>query len=376
VTENHEKIYMSPPHLDGAERELLLDAFDSNWIAPLGPHVDRFESEFCEYTGAAHSLALSSGTAGLHLALILAGVEAGDKVFCSTLTFAATVNAIKYCFAEPVFIDSEASSWNLDPQLLAEEFESCAKSDSLPRALVLVHVFGQSADLDPIIALCKQYQVALIEDAAESLGATYKGKHTGTFGDYGVYSFNGNKIMTTSGGGMLVSPDSAAIARARFLSTQAREPFPYYQHECVGYNYRLSNLLAAVGSGQLAKMPEKVARRREIFDTYQHKLSQCQGIGFMPEAEYGKPTRWLSVITINADAFGESTTDVRLRLEESNIEARPVWKPMHMQPVFSDCRIVGGSVSEKIFDNGLCLPSGTSLSTRDQDRIIDIIRNR
>lgn len=370
------KIYLSPPHLDGNERELLLDAFDSNWIAPLGPHVDNFENEFCDYTGAKHSLALSSGTAGLHLALILAGVEAGDKVFCSTLTFAASVNAIKYCAAEPVFIDSEVSSWNLDPQLLAEELERCVKASCLPRAIMVVHVFGQSADLDPIIELCKKYEVTLIEDAAESLGAMYKGKHTGTLGDYGVYSFNGNKIMTTSGGGMLVSSNREDIAKARFLSTQAREPFPHYQHECVGYNYRLSNLLSAVGRGQLAKMPEKVARRREIFDVYQQKLSRHNGIGFMPEAEYGESNRWLSVITIDADSFGESSTDVRLRLEKHNIEARPVWKPMHMQPVFKDCRIVGGAVSEQVFDKGLCLPSGSSLSDSDQNRVIDAIANK
>jgi dTDP-4-amino-4,6-dideoxygalactose transaminase len=370
------RIYMSPPHLDGDERALLLDAFDSNWIAPLGPHVDAFEEEFCSYTGAPNSLALSSGTAGLHLALLLSGVEAGDKVFCPSLTFAATVNAIKYCNAEPVFIDSETSSWNLDPQLLAEELERCAANNTLPRALIVVHVFGQSADLDPIVDLCKQYNISLIEDAAESLGATYKGKHTGVIGDFGIYSFNGNKIMTTSGGGMLVSSNKDSVDHARFLATQAREPFSHYQHECVGYNYRLSNLLAAVGRGQLAKMPDKVARRREIFETYQRQLSLHEGITFMPEADFGVSNRWLSVINIDAEGFGESPTDVRLRLEESNIEARPVWKPMHMQPVFKDCRVVGGKVAEGIFFTGLCLPSGSSLAFADQDRVIEAIGNK
>ena len=316
-------------------------------------------------------MALSSGTAALHLALILSGVEPGDKVFCSTLTFVATVNAIRYCSAEPVFIDSETKSWNLDPQLLAEELERCAKIEDLPRALIVVHVFGQSADLDPIVELCKKYGVKLIEDAAESLGATYKGKHTGTLGDFGVYSFNGNKIMTTSGGGMLISNNSEAIEKARFLSTQAREPYPHYQHEYVGYNYRMSNLLAAVGRGQLAKMPDKVARRREIFDIYQSQLSQHKGITFMPEADFGGSNRWLSVINIDADVSGESPTDVRLRLEESNIEARPVWKPMHMQPVFSGCRIVGGGVAETIFATGLCLPSGTQLTNEQQMRVVE-----
>lgn len=364
------RIYLSPPHLDGDERALLLDAFDSNWIAPLGPHVDAFEEDICAYAGSGHALALSSGTAALHLALILSGVEPGDKVFCSTLTFVATVNAIRYCSAEPVFIDSETKSWNLDPQLLAEELERCAKIEDLPRALIVVHVFGQSADLDPIVELCKKYGVKLIEDAAESLGATYKGKHTGTLGDFGVYSFNGNKIMTTSGGGMLISNNSEAIEKARFLSTQAREPYPYYQHECVGYNYRMSNLLAAVGRGQLAKMPDKVARRRDVFGRYYKELSVRDGIGFMPEADFGLSNRWLSVITIDEGVFGESHETVRLRLESLDIEARPVWKPMHMQPVFSECRVVGGNVAESIFAVGLCLPSGTQLTDEQQMLVV------
>ena len=370
------RIYLSPPHLDGDERALLLDAFDSNWIAPLGPHVDAFEEDICAYAGSGHALALSSGTAALHLALILSGVEPGDKVFCSTLTFVATVNAIRYCSAEPVFIDSETKSWNLDPQLLAEELERCAKIGDLPRALIVVHVFGQSADLDPIVELCKKYGVKLIEDAAESLGATYKGKHTGTLGDFGVYSFNGNKIMTTSGGGMLISNNSEAIEKARFLSTQAREPYPHYQHECVGYNYRLSNLLAAVGRGQLAKMPDKVARRRDIFGRYYKELSVRDGIGFMPEADFGLSNRWLSVITIDECVFGESHETVRLRLESLDIEARPVWKPMHMQPVFSECRVVGGNVAESIFAVGLCLPSGTQLTDEQQMLVVSGVLGR
>ncbi|MDP6962595.1 MAG: aminotransferase class I/II-fold pyridoxal phosphate-dependent enzyme [Planctomycetota bacterium] len=373
MTSTNDRIYLSPPEVGAKERELLLDAFDSNWIAPLGPHVDQFEKEFGDYTGASNSLALSSGTAGLHLALLLSGVKPGDKVLCSTFTFAASANAIMYCGADPIFIDSDEVSWNMCPSLLAEELEKCSANNSLPKALVLVHIFGQSADINPISNLCDQYGVALIEDAAESLGATYKGKHTGTIGKFGVYSFNGNKIMTTSGGGMLVSSDADAIERAKFLSTQAREPKPHYQHEVVGYNYRLSNLLAAVGRGQLFDIESKVSRRRQIFDAYQSQLGGIDGIGFMPEADFGRSNRWLSVITIDELELGLSSNQLRLKLEEHNIESRPVWKPMHLQPVFKDCRIVGGSVSELIFEQGLCLPSGTSLTPEDQQRIVGII---
>jgi len=368
------RIFLSPPHLDGRERELLLQAFDSNWITTLGPQVDAFEAEICAMTGIGHAAALSSGTAALHLGLLMLGVRPGDEVICSDLTFAASANAIAYLGAIPVFIDSDAATWNMDPALLSKELEGCRKKGRLPKAAIIVDLYGQCADFARIIQICSSYGLPVIEDAAEALGATYNGKAAGKFGAMGIFSFNGNKIITTSGGGMLVSDDPEYVRQAKFLSTQARDPAPHYQHSHIGYNYRLSNLLAAVGRGQLARLLSKIARRKQIKELYKNTLGDIPGIEFMPDAEYGEPNHWLTVIHIDPELFGADREAVRLALEAENIESRPVWKPMHMQPVFRGCRKRGGEVAEEIFNRGLCLPSGNSLSNYDQERIIGIIK--
>ena len=368
------RIYLSPPHMGEKERELLLEAFDSNWVAPLGPHVDEFEREFCEMIGVSRAVALSSGTAGLHLALLVLGVGPGDEVLVSSFTFAASANAVTYVGATPLFIDSDAGTWNMAPGLLAEEIGACGKKGKLPKAVIVVDLYGQCADYDPILEICSRYGIPVIEDAAESLGASYRGKPAGSFGRMAVFSFNGNKIITTSGGGMLVSDSEILIERARYLATQARDPLPHYQHSAVGFNYRMSNLLAAVGRGQLAHLEDRVARRRENFDFYRKALAGLPGVEFMPEASYGRCTRWLTCLTIDPAASGTTREDVRLALESENIESRPVWKPMHLQPVFHGCRVAGGAVSEEIFRNGLCLPSGTALTEGDLTRISEIVR--
>jgi pyridoxal phosphate-dependent aminotransferase EpsN len=357
------------------EQQFVQEAFDTNWIAPLGPNVDAFEEEFCAKVAAEYALALSSGTAALHLALIEAGVEAGDEVFVASLTFAASVNAIVYLQAKPVLIDSERESWNIDPALVREALEERAKRGDLPKALVLVHLYGQCADVDPILEACEEYGVAVVEDAAEALGATYKGEAPGTFGQSGIFSFNGNKIITTSGGGMLVSNDEELIDHARKLSTQARDPAPHYQHSEIGYNYRLSNVLAGIGRGQLRVLEDRVAARRANFAYYQEHLGDLPGLEFQPEAEWGTHTRWLTVLTIDPEAFGATRDDARLALEAENIEARPVWKPMHLQPVFADCEMIGGEVAEDFFERGLCLPSGSELSDDQKDRVVEIVRS-
>jgi dTDP-4-amino-4,6-dideoxygalactose transaminase len=368
------RIYLSPPHLSGLEEAFLKEALDSGWIAPLGPQVEAFEREFAEAVGVPHALAVSSGTAAIHLALLAAGVEPGDEVVVSTLTFAASAFPVLYIGARPIFVDSERRSWNMDPHLLAEFLERRAKVGRLPKAVILVHLYGQSADIDPIQELCEAYGVALIEDAAEALGSTYKGRSPGTLGVAGIYSFNGNKIITTSGGGMLVSSDAELIAHARKLATQAREPVPWYEHAEVGYNYRLSNLLAAVGRAQLRTLEDRVQARRRIFEQYVAGLSDLPGLTFQPEAPWGRHTRWLTVITLDPEAFGRTPEEVRRALEEQGIETRPVWKPMHLQPVFREAETVGGEVAEELFARGLCLPSGSSLSLEDQDRVIEAIR--
>jgi pyridoxal phosphate-dependent aminotransferase EpsN len=371
------RIYLSPPHLSGRERELLIDALDSNWIAPLGPHVDAFEREFATAVGMPHAAALSSGTAALHLALQLLEVGPGDEVLCSDLTFAASANAISYLGAKPVFIDADAASWNMDPDLLREELEiGAAEGRPPPKAVITVDLYGQSADHDPILAACEEFDVPVIEDAAEALGATYRGASVGRFGRFGVFSFNGNKIITTSGGGMLVSEDGDAVARARFLASQARDPAPHYEHSVIGYNYRLSNLLAAVGRAQLSALNERVAARRRIFDDYREHLAAVPGLDFMPEAEYGRATHWLTCLTIDPTLFGRDREAVRRALDKVDIEARPLWKPMHLQPVFRDCRVRGGAVGEGLFERGLCLPSGSSLTPEDLDRIVQVILQR
>lgn len=367
------RIYLSAPHMSGLEEPLVAEAFASNWIAPVGPHVTAFEEEFADLVGTPYAAALSSGTAALHLALMLAGVGPGDEVLVSTLTFAASVNPIIYLGGRPVFIDSEHTSWNMDPALLAATLAHKAQQGKLPKAVVVVHLYGQSADLKPILEACNRYDVPLIEDAAEALGSSYRGRTPGTFGQMGIYSFNGNKIITTSGGGMLVSHDAALITHAKKLATQARDPGPHYQHSEIGYNYRLSNVLAGIGRGQLRVLEARVAARRHNFDYYQETLGHLPGIDFMPEAPWGRHTRWLTCLTVDPNAFGVTSETIRLALEAENIEARPVWKPMHLQPVFAGCECVGGTVAHTLFTHGLCLPSGSNLTEDDLARVVAIM---
>ena len=374
MVKSNNRIYLSPPHLDGRERELLMQAYDSNWITTLGPHVDAFEREICEKVGIKQGAALASGTAALHLALLILGVGAGDEVFCSDLTFAASANAITYLGATPIFVDSDRSTWNMDPELLAKELGSCAQKGHLPKAAIVVDIYGQCANYDSIAKICEKYQIPVVEDAAEALGATYHGAFAGKFGAMGIFSFNGNKIITTSGGGMLVSDNEENITRARFLSQQARDSAPHYEHSHIGYNYRLSNLLAALGRGQLEHLDEKVEKKRTINKFYRNALGNLPGIEFMPEAPYGKSNCWLTVILVSPKEFGADREAVRLALEAENIESRPIWKPMHLQPVFKDCRVLGGSVSEDLFQRGLCLPSGTQMTEEDLERVVKVIK--
>ncbi len=353
------------------ELGLLEDAFRSNWIAPLGPHVDALEREFAVAVGVPDAAALSSGTAALHLALQILGVGPGDTVLCSTLTFVASASPITWVGAEPVFVDCSRETWNLDPALVDEELSAASRKGKAPKAVIAVDLYGQVADLEPIGESCRRHDVELIEDAAEALGATYRGRSAGAFGRIGVFSFNGNKIITTSSGGMLVSAEKALVQRARFLAQQARDPGPHYQHSVLGNNYRMSNLLAAVGRGQLRVLPQRVERKRAIFEVYRSALAGVPGIEFMPEASYGRATRWLTVILIDPAEFGAKREDVWLHLEGQNIEARPVWKPMHLQPVFRGCRVIGGAVAADLFERGLCLPSGTQMTDADVMRVVE-----
>jgi dTDP-4-amino-4,6-dideoxygalactose transaminase len=373
-SEHGDRIYLSPPHMSQDSRTLLLEAFDSNWIAPTGPALDAFEREFAATVGVEHAVALNSGTAALHLALLLIGVKSGDEVITSTLTFSATANAIRYAGATPVFVDCERNTWNLDPDLLAEELAFAVRRGRPPKAVLVVDVFGQCADYGRIRDLCLQYHVPLIEDAAEALGATYDGHAAGTFGQIGCFSFNGNKIITTGGGGMLVTSRKDWADRARYLASQARDPQPHYEHSEVGYNYRMSNLLAAVGRGQLRELDDRIERRRAIFRFYEVALGDVPGIGFMPEHPAGRSSRWLTCITVDPEQRGVTRDDIRLALERQNIESRPVWKPMHLQPAFAGCRVRGGAVSEQLFRDGLCLPSGSNLGEKDLRRIVEVIR--
>ena len=367
------RVYLSPPHVFGDEQSLVKDAFATNWIAPLGPHVDAFEEELQRVVDVPHAVALSSGTAALHLAMELLGVGAGDHVVCSSLTFSASANPICYQRATPVFVDCD-ETWTMDPNALEDALRSGDAAGRRAKAVIAVDLYGQCADYERVLQICDRFGVPLVEDAAEALGATYKGRSSGGFGRLGVFSFNGNKIITTSGGGMLVSHEKALADRARFLATQARDPAPHYQHSCIGYNYRLSNVLAAIGRGQLMTLTERVAARRRIFDRYVEVLRDLPGVDFMPEASYGRSNRWLTCLTIDPVRFGADRESVRLALEAENIEARPVWKPMHMQPVFAGSPMFGGAVSERLFQRGLCLPSGSSLTAEDQDRVTSIVR--
>ena len=366
------RVYLSPPHVYGEERLLVEEAFASNWIAPLGPHVEAFERELAEAVGVPYAVALNSGTAGLHLAMRLLDVGPGDEVICSSLTFSASANPIMYERAVPVFVDCD-ETWTIDPNLLEDALKHDTVRGKRPKAVVAVDLYGQCADYKAVEGLCQRFGVPLVEDAAEALGSLYGERSAGAFGRLGVFSFNGNKIITTSGGGMLVSTDKLLVDRARYLATQAREPAPHYQHTTVGFNYRLSNVLAAIGRGQLRTLHERVATRRRIFQRYVDGLGSLPGLSFMPEALYGRCNRWLTCLTIDPHEFGATREDVRLALEAEDIESRPIWKPMHLQPVFRECRMHGGSVSQHLFDQGLCLPSGSSLGAGDQNRIIAIV---
>jgi dTDP-4-amino-4,6-dideoxygalactose transaminase len=368
------RIYLSPPELTGRELTMLGEAVASGWIAPLGPHVDAFEAEAARRVDMPHAVALSSGTAALHLALLVLGIGRGDTVWTSTLTFAATANAIVYAGATPVFIDSERASWNLDPGLVTEALDRAAREGTLPRALIGVDLYGQCADWEPLLAACRRHGVAIIEDAAEALGATYRGRPAGSLGDLSILSFNGNKIITTSGGGMLLATQKAWIDRARHLATQAREPVRHYEHKEIGYNYRLSNLLAAVGRAQLADLDRRVDARRAVRARYLAALGDLPGWSFMPEASFGRATFWLTCATIDAGAFGVTRDQVIQRLADLDIEARPVWKPLHLQPAFTGIHVFRGQTAEALFRDGLCLPSGSSLTPADQDRVIEAVR--
>ena len=374
------RIYLSSPHMSGREQKYIEQAFTENWIAPLGPHVNAFEKELAAYIGIKDAAVVTSGTAALHLALLLLDIKNGDYVFCSTLTFAATSNPILYQGAIPIFIDSEPKTWNMSPRALKVALEEAKSEGRLPKAVIVVNLYGQSADLGPIGELCKRYGVALIEDAAESLGATYKGKMSGSFGKFGILSFNGNKIITTSGGGALTSDDLEMTNKARYLATQARQPARHYQHTEVGYNYRMSNVLAGIGRGQLEVLEVRVSARRAVFERYFDAFKDVDGFEFMPEAGFGRSTRWLTVLTVDPGRCGVSRDDIIDALEVDNIEARPVWKPMHLQPLYSGCRYYPHedsclSISDRLFELGLCLPSGSNLSIEDQDRVIDCIKS-
>ncbi len=363
-----ERIYLSSPHMseEGYEQAYVKEAFDTNWIAPLGANVTGFENELAAYVGSKHAAALISGTAAIHMALIAAGVGAGDIVFCPSLTFSATINPVIYQNAIPVFIDSDEKSWNMDPKLLEEAFEKYPNV----KAVIVVHLYGLSADLDPIMELCKKHDVPLIEDAAESLGTTYKGKYTGTFGNYGIFSFNGNKIITTSGGGMLVSDNEERIAKVRFWSTQSRDKARHYQHSELGYNYRMSNIVAGIGRGQLKVLDQRIAKKRYIFDFYKKELSGLDGIHFMPINDWNLPNCWLTCITLSGKV---KPLDIMLILEKENIETRPIWKPMQLQPFFEKYDFIGEGISEKIFKNGVCLPSDTKMDDEDLYKVCQII---
>lgn len=364
-----EKIWLASPHMsdEGYEKQYVQEAFDTNWIAPLGPNVNAFESELATMVGSKAASATITGTAAIHLALKSVGVKDGDIVFCTSLTFSATANPIIYQNAIPVFIDSNYETWNMDPLALEEAFSKYPNV----KAVLIVHLYGLSADMDKIMEICNKHNVPLIEDAAESLGTYYKGKHTGTFGDYGIFSFNGNKIITTSGGGMLVSNNEEMIAKTRFWATQSRDQARHYQHSELGFNYRMSNVVAGIGRGQLKVLHQRVAKKKYIFDYYLKHIGGLDGIDFMPINDWNEPNFWLSVITLTGKI---RPIDVMVKLEEENIESRPVWKPMHMQPFFAEYDYIGGDVSEKLFENGVCLPSDTKMTDADLDRVCRVIK--
>jgi pyridoxal phosphate-dependent aminotransferase EpsN len=373
------RIYLSPPHLGGEEILYVKEAFDTNWVAPLGPHVEAFERECAAAAGTKGALALSSGTAAMLLSAQLIGVKPGDVFFCSSLTFIASISPLAQMGASPIFIDSEPESWNMSPRALARAFEDADRAGKTPAAVILVNLYGQPCDMDELLPLCASRGVPVIEDAAESMGSLYKGRPTGSFGRFGFFSFNGNKIITTSGGGMLLSDDDEAIAKARFWSAQSRDKAPWYEHTELGYNFRMSNVIAGIGRAQIKLLDDRVARRRAVFERYARALADLPGVSFMPEPSYARSSRWLTTLTVNPEESGGTTRmDIIDALAAENIEARPVWKPMHLQPIFEGAKYYehGGDVSRALFENGLCLPSGSSLSVDEQNLVIDTVKKQ
>lgn len=372
----NEKIWLSSPHMGGNEEVYVKQAFDTNWIAPLGPHVDGFEKDLAAFTGSKHVAALSSGTSAIHLALIMLDVKAGDEVICQSFTFSASANPIVYQGATPVFIDSEKETWNMCPQHLRTAITDRIQKGKKPKAIIPVHLYGMPGNMQEIMAIAHEFEIPVIEDAAEALGSTIDGKACGTFGDMGILSFNGNKIITTSGGGALISDMDNYISKARFLATQARDAAPHYQHSHIGYNYRMSNVCAAIGRGQLEVLPIRVQQRRANYFFYTEALKDLQGIEFLAEPAGSFSNRWLTTITIDHRLSGGITREaVRLALEKENIESRPLWKPMHLQPVFEQAPYYGDGISEKLFEQGLCLPSGSNLGKSDLERVTAIIQS-
>lgn len=362
-----EKIWLSSPHMSGREFEFVREAFDTNWISPVGPHIAAFERDLAAYTGSAHCAALSSGTAAIHLALIILGVKPGDEVICSSFTFSGSCNPITYVGARPVFVDSETTTWNMDPALLRTAIaDRIAKTGKKPAAIIMVHLYGMPGKIDEIVRICEENDIPLVEDAAEALGSTFHGSKLGTFGDIGILSFNGNKIITTSGGGALLSDSAAVVERARFLATQARDPAPHYEHTVIGFNYRLSNVCAGIGRGQMTVLDQRVSERRAVYDFYLENLQKWKQIEFLKEPEGSFSNRWLTTVLLPE---GDNER-LRVSLEAENIESRPLWKPMHLQPVFRDCPYYGNGVSDNLFARGLCLPSGTNLTQGQKDRIL------
>ncbi|CDQ18954.1 DegT/DnrJ/EryC1/StrS family aminotransferase [Halobacillus karajensis] len=371
---NDQRIFLSSPHMSGNEQKYIKEAFDLNWIAPLGNNVDGLEKQLAQYNSVNGAAVFTSGTAAIHLALKLLNVTKGDKVFCSSLTFVASANPILYEDATPILIDSEPDTWNMSPKALKRALVEAKNEGHLPKAVIVVNLYGQSAKMDELLEICETFNVPIIEDAAESLGSTYKGQKSGTFGKFGVFSFNGNKIITTSGGGALVSNDTDALEKARFLSTQARDKAIHYQHSQVGYNYRMSNIVAGVGRGQMEVLDERITQRRSVFDRYYQALNGIEGIAFQPELDNSFSNRWLTALTIDVEATGVSKEEIIKELGEHNIEARPAWKPMHLQPLFKGVKYYSHdeniSISDYLFEYGLCLPSGSNMSGVDQEKVI------
>ncbi len=363
------KIWLSSPHIGQKEREYVALAFDTNWVAPLGPNVNGFEEDLARYTGTNFAAALSSGTAALHLALIILGVERGDEIICQSFTFCGSANPIAYLGATPVFVDSEPQTWNMSPDFLRLAIEDRLAKGKKPKAIIPVHLYGVPANIVEIKKIADEYQIPIIEDAAEALGSSLNGQACGSFGELGVLSFNGNKIITTSGGGALIGNDKAKIEKARFLSTQARDAAPHYQHSELGYNYRMSNICAGIGRGQMEVLNQRIAERRKNFEFYRNLLSSVEGVEFQGEIEGSFSNRWLTALVIDSHTTGFSREDLRLHMEKDNIESRPLWKPMHMQPLYADAPYYGENVCEKLFENGLCLPSGSNLTDEDRERI-------